>query len=294
MKVLVTGARGMLGRDLVEELDSRGHEAVATDLPELDISDPVAVALINASNLAEGCSWCINCAAFTAVDRAEAEPELAQLANALGPGYLAAACRMRAMRLVQISTDFVYDGTKREPYVEDDPTQPLGVYGASKLGGEEAVRHHLPDAIIARTAWLFGPYGENFPRTMIRAFLTGKLLRVVDDQVGTPTYTRDLARVLVDMVELDAPGGVYHTAGPEALTRHAFAFEAVTAFRDVVLKDARPIEIGLAKSSDFPTPARRPAYSALSFEKVRALGIEPMRAPSMALADFCRRLGERP
>lgn len=281
----------MLGRDLCEELLSRAFEPVETDIEELDISRPDSVAQIAAGDLAKDCSWCVNCAAFTAVDRAESEPDAAAAVNTLGPGYLAAACKMKGLRMLHISTDFVFDGRAETPYSEDDATSPLGVYGRTKLEGEESVFHHMQDAIVARTAWLFGPYGESFPRTMIRAFLAGKKLRVVDDQIGTPTYTRDLARVIVDLIKLDAPGGIYHTAGPDPVNRLQFAEMALRNYRDMVLRDTRPIEIEPAKTDDFPTAAARPAYSALSFSKCLEMGVGPMRAPDVALADFSRRLG---
>lgn len=290
MKVLVTGAAGMLGRDLQIALAERGAEVVATDLGELDITDPSSVAKIVASDLAKGCAWCVNCAAYTAVDRAEGEPDAARRINALGPSYLAEACRMSGMRLVHISTDFVFDGAKREPYEEGDATSPLGLYGQTKLEGEQAIIERLPGAIIVRTAWLYGPHGPSFPRTILKAFREGRALRVVDDQWGTPTYTLDLARTLCTMMELELPGGVYHAAGPECVSRLDWAESVV---RIAAVKDqCEPAPIALAKTSDFPTPAARPAYSCLSCLKLAEHGVGPMRMLDEALAEFVERLGD--
>lgn len=288
MKVLVTGAAGMLGRDLQGALSERGIEFVATDLAELDIADPMSAAQLLASDLAKGCDWCVNCAAYTAVDRAESEPDEARRINALGPSYLAEACRLGGMRLLHISTDFVFDGTKRSPYEETDQTAPLGVYGQSKLEGEHAILERLPGAIIARTSWLYGPYGPNFPKTIIKAFRDGKALRVVDDQWGTPTYTSDLARTLCSMMESDLSGGIYHAAGPDCVSRLDWAKEAVkvAAMRD----GTEAHEIEPAKTSEFPAPAARPAYSCLSTHKLQSEGIGPMRTLREALAEFIERL----
>lgn len=290
MKILVTGARGMLGTNLCAEAIRRGHEVVATDLPEFDIADPAVL-----EGLASGAlgrfDWCVNAAAYTAVDRAESEEAAAWRANVDGPGLLAAACRAAGCRILHVSTDFVFDGSAREPIREDAPTSPLGVYGRTKLEGEERVFAAMPEAIVARTAWLYGPNGPSFPRTLIRAWLAEKPLRVVADQTGSPTYTADLARVLVELAERGAPGGVYHTAGPDAVTWRDLAEAAIQAYRDHVLGDpGRAVDVAPIRTEEWPTPARRPAYSVLSFAKTEALGIPPMRRLGEALADFVARL----
>ncbi|MBI5708087.1 MAG: dTDP-4-dehydrorhamnose reductase [Armatimonadetes bacterium] len=288
MKVLVTGAAGMLGRDLQMALAERGAEAVATDVAELDIADPGSVAKVVASDLAEGCAWCVNCAAYTAVDRAESEPDAARRINALGPGYLAEVCRMGGMRLIHLSTDFVFDGAKRVPYVEGDVTGPLGLYGQTKLEGEHAILERLPGALIVRTAWLYGPHGLSFPRTILKAFREGRALRVVDDQWGTPTYTLDLARTLCTLMERDVPGGVYHAAGPECVSRLEWAERLLQI---VAARDGKePPQLETAKTSDFPAPAARPAYSCLSSLKLQQAGIQSMRPLDEALAEFAERL----
>lgn len=279
----------MLGTDVVAELQSRGHEVIAPPLNDLDIADPTAVAEIAGGKWA-GCDWCINCAAYTLVDKAEEERDEAMRANALGPAYLARACQMGNTRLLHVSTDFVFDGQSSEPYTEDMPTNPRGVYARSKRQGEEAVLSAHATPIIARTAWLYGPNGNSFPRTMIRAWLAGKNLRVVSDQVGNPTYTSDLACVLVDLAEKNAEAGIYHTSGPDSMNWCEFAKMAIEIYRDEVLREEAEVVVTPIKTEDWPTPVERPKYSVLSFEKTAALGIAPMRPVKRALQDFVIRV----
>src|SRR5205807_3030147 len=186
--------------------------------------------------------------------------------------------------------DFAFDGLANQPYLENQPTNPQGAYARSKVQGEEAVLAAHANAIIARTAWLYGPNGNSFPKTIIRAWLAGKNLRVVSDQTGSPTYTADLARVLVELIEKDAQRGIYHTAGPDAMNWHELAMLALTAHRDEVLHEDRPILVEPIRTEDWPTPAKRPKYSVLSFEKTASLGIKPMRGTREALREFVVRL----
>ncbi len=290
MRVLVVGANGMLGKDLAIHIQERGHVTVQVDLPEFDITDPMLVAKIPAGEFGPKFDWCVNCAAYTAVDKAEAEQEAAGLVNALGPGYLAQACSMAGIRLLHVSTDFVFDGAATEPYTEGAQTHPLGAYGKTKLEGEHAALSASPGTVIARTAWLYGPFGDSFPAKLIRAWLAGKELKVVADQTGSPTYTADLARVLVDLMEKEAPGGIYHTAGPEAMSWRDFTVLALEAWRQVNGPQDATISVAPIKTEDWPTPAKRPKYSVLSFEKTAALGIEPMRPVREALLEFVGRL----
>ena len=285
MRVLVIGGSGMLGQDLLGELKAAGHEVVSPSSQELDITEPESVAQISAMDRFD---WCINCAAYTAVDQAESDEAAAYALNALGPGYLARMCAMRGLPLLHVSTDFVFDGNKVEDYTEEDVTNPLGVYGKSKLAGEEAVLQTFPMSIVVRTSWLFGPHGNSFPRTMIQAWKAGKHLKVVADQTGKPTYTRDLAQVLVQMCERRAFPGIYHVTGPEKLSWFEFAKEAITAYQEFV-GESRPVEIEAIRTSDWPTPAKRPANSSLSNEKLIAAGIEQLPPLRQALADFVRR-----
>ncbi len=289
MRFLVTGARGMLGQDVLSELANRHHEIGAYDKADLDICDPTAMARLAAGEFGAQ-EWVINCAAYTAVDKAETEVREAHEANALGPGYLARATAALGAKLIHVSTDFVFDGTADKPYTEDALTHPLGVYGRTKRDGEDAVLASQ-HALVVRTAWLYGPLGNSFPRTMIRAFLAGRQLKVVSDQIGCPTYTADLARVLVDLAEKDAAPGIYHAVGRDAMNWHAFAVLAISAW---LAGHGRSDEVDIEPipSADWPTPAARPKYSVLSTVKLEALGIAPMRPVNEALQDFALRLPE--
>jgi len=281
--VLITGAKGMLGQDLAFVLNSRGWNVAAIDLGDLDISDPTQVARIAGGEFGRD-GWLVNCAAYTAVDQAESESDRSTLVNGLAPGYLAQACAQCGKRMIHLSTDFVFDGAKLSPYTEDDPVNPLSAYGRTKLEGEEAVTSHAPGSIIVRTAWLFGPKGNCFPKAIRNAYESGRELRVVADQTGCPTYTIDLSHVIAELMERNADPGVYHAAGPEAMTWHLFAKMILKAWcgKDVPIE---PIS-----TEGWPTPAQRPKYSVMSFEKCRSLGIKPMRPIFEALVDFWDRV----
>lgn len=267
----------MLGTDLREEFARRDWEVVAPSSSEVDITDPIQVA-----GCAEvGADWVVNAAAYTAVDKAESDTDSALLLNGVAVGYLGQLCGLTAMKLLQVSTDFVFDGSSSAPYTEDDAVNPLGAYGRSKLEGED--RALAATGVVVRTSWLFGPNGNSFPRTMLRAAAAGKTLRVVADQFGKPTYTRDLARVIADLIAKDAYPGIYHAAGPDAMTWHEFAVMTLNAGGFNV--DIEPI-----RTADWPTPAKRPAYSVLDTGKIESLGIAPMRPISEALAEFVQRL----
>jgi dTDP-4-dehydrorhamnose reductase len=288
MRVIVIGAKGMLGTDLVAELVRREHSVTALDLQEIDITDPMSIAKLASGEFGEA-EWVINCAAYTAVDKAETEVRSATEVNTLGPGYLASSVQGIGARLIHISTDFVFDGTATEPYTEEMPTNPLGAYGRTKRDGEDAVLSNNSNAIIVRTAWLYGPNGGSFPRTMIRAYLARRELKVVADQVGCPTYTVDLARVLVDLAEKDAFPGIYHAVGPDAMNWHEFALRAIRTWNRLHDMDSE-VAIAPLRTGDWPTPAARPKYSVLSTEKLLSIGIEPMRGVDEAIAEFCSRL----
>lgn len=277
----------MLGTDVVGEFASRGHEVVAHDLPEFDITDPMQTARIPAGELG-AFDWAVNCAAYTAVDMAESERDAAFKVNALGVSFLAQSCQMAKVRLIHIGTDFVFDGSKGEPYVETDTPNPLGVYGESKWEGEKAALGK--GAIVVRTAWLYGPNGPSFPRTMIRAWLEGKILRVVADQFGCPTYTGALARVLAEIAEKDLEPGLYHSAGPDAMSWHEYAVRALTSYRDARPTKARAVAVEAIRTEDWPVAAKRPKYSVLNCQKLREAGIRPMPATDISLRQFADRL----
>jgi len=261
MKVLVTGAAGMLGRDLVATLAGT-HETIDIDIAQCDLTDAAAV---DACLKEIAPAWVINCAAYTAVDKAENEPELAQRINADAPRHLARTCRALGARLLHLSTDYVFDGTKGAPYRPDDPPQPLGVYGRSKYAGEQAVREELnDDAAIVRTAWLYGPHGHNFVKAILRQVDAGKPLRVVDDQRGAPTYTAHLAQALVAAIEHDLRG-THHATNADWCTWCDFA-RAICE-----LSGHADWEIAPLSAAQLGRPAPRPAESRLDTSSLIAV-----------------------
>ena len=273
--VLITGGAGQVGTALARHTWPEGWRPVALTRAELDLLDPAAIAVVVASR-----PWAavINAAAYTAVDKAEAEPVLAWRVNALAPAALAAACRHAGVPLVHVSTDYVFDGSKPDAWEPDDPTGPLGVYGASKLGGELAVRTGCPRHAIVRTAWVVSACGANFVKTMLRLGADRPTLRVVADQHGSPTAATDLAAALMTMAirlaeDERAPSGVWHFSNGGATTWHGFATEifAQSGARGGPSPAVEPIA-----TADFPTPARRPANSLLSTATLtRNWGIAP-------------------
>lgn len=258
MRLLITGAAGMLGTDVQAAAAAGGHELVALSRAELDISDREAVAAAVARARPEAV---INCAAYTKVDAAESHPDAAAAVNATGPGLLAEAAAAAGAWSVHVSTDYVFDGTKRSPYVESDPTGPRSVYGSTKLLGERAIALAAPDShTIVRSSWLFGVAGPCFPATMLRLAAESDTLTVVDDQVGSPTFTGHLAPALVELATRTRLPGVLHLAASGECSWYEFAVEIMRA-------TDTPIEVRPIPTEDFPTPARRPAYSVLRSER---------------------------
>lgn len=275
---LITGAHGMLGHDLVAVLADQDVTAVGH--AELDVADPDAVrAVIDRVRP----DVVVNAAAYTAVDAAEREEAAAFRVNALGPAALARAVAGTRIRLVQVSTDYVFDGTATEPYAEDAPLAPLGAYGRTKAAGEWAVSAYAPEnAYVVRTAWLYGAHGSCFPRTMVRLAAGHGTLDVVDDQTGSPTWTVDLARQIRALVESDAPAGTYHGTGAGSCTWYEFA-RAV--FRHAGLD---PDRISPTTTEAFPRPAPRPAYSVLGHRARDRAGLAPVRDWRDALDEAVR------
>lgn len=269
-----------MGSDLVAELERRGFAVQAPPRSEVDLGNLEHIAGLAQREV----DWVINCAAYTAVDRAQSEPDEAALLNTLAPRYLAMTCALAGFRLLHLSTDYVFDGVSHEPYKEDDPTIPVQVYGLTKRDGEEAVLSALPNALVVRTSWLFGVHGSCFPRSILKAWRSGKPLRVVADQVGCPTYTPDLARVLGDLIERNPAGGIWHAAGPDAVSWHAFAEEVLASAA------GHEVPIEAIRTEDWPTAAVRPKHSVLACERLAAAGIEPMRYLKEAVADFIARV----
>ncbi|MCX5396989.1 dTDP-4-dehydrorhamnose reductase [Streptomyces sp. NBC_00102] len=278
---LVTGAGGMLGRDVLARLAADGVEAVAADRAALDIADPAAVAAAFAEHRP---AVVVNCAAWTAVDDAESQEEAALRVNGTGPQVLAEACREHGAVLLQVSTDYVFAGDAGKPYAEDAPTAPRSAYGRTKLAGERAVLETLPETgYVVRTAWLYGAGGGNFVRTMIKLEGIKDTLDVVDDQRGQPTWTVDLADRLVALggaaLAGDAPAGVYHGTSGGETTWFGFTREI---FR---LLGADPERVRPTTSEAFVRPAPRPAYSVLGHDRWSAAGIAPVRDWHEALAE---------
>lgn len=266
MKVLVTGAGGQLGHDVVAVLHRAGIEPLAPARRDLDVTRPETIADCVGAYRPD---WIINCAAYTAVDRAESEADIAFAVNRDGAGALAAAAAGAGARLLHVSTDFVFNGRQSRPYTESDAPDPLGVYGRSKLAGEQAVADALPGAVILRTAWVYGVHGHNFVKTMLRLALQGKPLRVVDDQLGSPTWSADIAAVMLRLVEADA-GGLFHYTSAGHTSWHGFAQaileQAALAGFELKTTDVEPIP-----TAAWPAPAARPAFSVLDTGKIASL-----------------------
>jgi dTDP-4-dehydrorhamnose reductase len=262
MTTLVLGAGGQLGRALVRRL---GAAAVGLGHDALSIDDADAVARALDAHRPERV---VNAAAYTQVDRAEAEPEAAFRVNRDGPSILARACRARSVALLHVSTDYVFDGAKPGAWVETDATSPLGVYGASKLAGEQALLDADPDATVVRTSWVFSADGANFVKTILRLARERPVLRVVADQRGCPTHADDLARALLALTESGARRGVYHFCGDGPTTWHGFA-------ETIVREAGLAARVDPIATAEYPTPARRPANSVLDTGKIRQAGITP-------------------
>lgn len=278
---LIAGAGGMLGTALQRVLAARGERFEAPPEGFFDITDEVMVARV-IGGFAAGLDPCtegvlVNAAAYTDVERAEDEPEVAQLVNGRAPRLLAEAARDCGLRFAHVSTDFVFDGTKSGPYVEEDEPNPLSAYGRSKLDGERGVFEADPDALVVRTAWVFGPGGANFPVKILEAARTRPSLKVVTDEIGSPTYTLDLAGGIAGLVEAGA-SGLYHLAGTGVCSRLELAAETLRlAGLDTPLE---PVASGT-----FPVKAARPANSVLDCAKAARLGVT-MRDWHDSLADL--------
>ena len=295
MKILVAGSQGQLARALVEQARVRSDfGVVALGRPQLDLADTTTI--VRAFDR-ERPELVINAAAYTAVDKAESEPQAAFATNRDGAGALAAAAKAHGCPIIHVSTDYVFDGAKPDPYVETDVPNPTGIYGRSKLEGEAAVTAANPAHVILRTAWVYAPYGQNFLRTMLRLARERPELRVVADQRGNSTYAPHLADAILDIAEhvathtLSPAWGVYHAAASGETTWHGFASEIVRSAACLGVPQVPVIPITTA---DYPTPARRPANSRLDCGKLeRTFGV---RQPSwqQGVADCIAQLAKSP
>ncbi|MBN2351720.1 MAG: dTDP-4-dehydrorhamnose reductase [Spirochaetales bacterium] len=263
--IWLVGNKGMLGREMEALLRRRRLDYTATDR-EVSILDPAALSRHAAGKRID---WIINCAGYTVVDGAEDEEDLATAVNADGAGRLAELAGELDAGLIHVSTDYVFDGTKAEPYREDDATNPLGAYGRSKLKGEEIIRASGCRHVIVRTSWLYGTAGPSFVHTMLRLMNERDAVDVVDDQIGSPTYTRDLTEALLAFIEKGgAMSGVYHYSDEGRISWYDFAREIFRAGREAGLV-SRPCRIYPIATAAYPARARRPAFSPLSTEKIR-------------------------
>lgn len=279
MKILVTGLNGQLGHDVCAELDRRQIQNRGVDIQDFDLTDANAVRAYIEDYAP---THVIHCAAYTAVDKAEQERDLCFKVNEQGTRYIAQVCAGLKAIMLYVSTDYVFPGTGTTAYKPDDPTGPLGVYGASKLGGEQALRELLPQYFIVRTSWVFGLNGHNFVRTMLKLAEQRKELNVVGDQIGSPTYTPDLARLLCDMIVTDKYG-VYHATNEGLCSWADFAKEIFAlAGKDVTV---HPIT-----TEEYPTPAQRPLNSRLSKQCLSDAGFERLPEWKDALKRYIKAL----
>ena len=263
MTILITGSKGQLGSEiqrLSENLDKDEFHFIFTDKEELDITDRQAVYDFVEQN---SVSIIVNCAAYTAVDKAESDEELCELLNHAAPMYLAEAIDSMGGSMIQISTDYVFDGNNCRPYTEDDITNPQTIYGRTKLAGEEAVIRSCVGAMVIRTAWLYSSYGNNFVKTMIRLGKERETLGVVADQTGTPTYARDLADAILQIIQKGIVPGVFHYSNEGTTSWYDFT-KAIHRNANITSCQVNPLH-----TEDYPTPAKRPSYSVLDKTKIK-------------------------
>ena len=281
MKVLVTGYAGQLGWDTVRLLEARGIECRGVDTEDFDLTDAQAV-----RNYVQAYrpTAIVHCAAYTNVDKAESQPEICAAVNGMGTVNLVRAALSVGAKVVFISTDYVFPGTGNTPWQINDPYGPVNVYGMSKVQGEDAVRSLMTRFFILRTSWVYGKNGHNFVRTMLRLGKEKKEIRVVNDQVGSPTYTKDLARVICDMLPTEKYG-IYHVRNEGYLSWYEFA-------KMIMDKAGLPCQVLPVPSSEYPAPARRPLNSRLDGSKLAEAGFEPMPAVENALDRYLKELRE--
>ena len=258
MKILITGANGQLGKSLQSRLTA--HQLEAHDLPTLDLTDPAAITDKLASFQPD---WVINAAAYTAVDKAESDIDAANQINHVAVASLAKACARQNAKLVQVSTDFIFDGQSSTPYATGAKPNPLSVYGKTKLNGEKAALQYLPnDCYIVRTAWLYSEFGNNFVKTMLKLMHERPQLKIICDQTGSPTSAHSLAGMIANILETTPAPGIYHCTDAGTASWYDFAVAIMEEGLAAGLL-AKPVDILPIPTSDYPTPATRPAYSVL-------------------------------
>ena len=282
MRVLVTGVKGQLGHDVMNELAVRGLEGIGVDVEEMDITDAKACKAVITQAKPDAV---IHCAAYTAVDAAEDNLELCRRVNAEGTRNIAKVCRDLDISMMYISTDYVFNGTGERPWEPDDHREPLNVYGLTKYEGEIAVEQNLQKYFIVRIAWVFGVNGKNFIKTMLRLGKERGAVSVVNDQIGSPTYTYDLARLLVDMIQTDNYGR-YHATNEGLCSWYEFACEI---FRQAGMDK---VQVTPVSSDQFPSKAKRPANSRMSKDKLEEKGFKRLPAWQDALGRYLKALNE--
>ena len=290
MKLLVVGSNGQLGWEVLNAAKDRGLECEGIDTPQFDITDRGAVERTVGR---ERFSLIVNAAAYTAVDKAEVKRDEVFAVNAGGPGDLALVCAKNRLPLIHISTDYVFDGNKTSPYNESDPICPIGTYGESKAAGEKAVREALETYVILRTSWLYSSHGNNFVKTILRLASEREELRVVADQYGCPTYAADLAAASIDLAkQISRRGsvqwGVYHYCGHGVTTWYGFAQQICQLAKKHRALQVKRIEA--ISTEEYPTPARRPPYSALDCSKIKSVFSIQTRPWQDSLAEMLARL----
>ena len=281
MKVLVTGVKGQLGHDVVEELTGRGLEAVGVDIDEMDITDMSSVDKVIKEAAPDAV---IHCAAYTAVDAAEENQELCRRVNAEGPENIARVCKELDIKMLQISTDYVFEGNGDNLWKPEDACVPQSVYGRTKYEGELAVRELLDKYFVVRIAWAFGINGKNFVRTMLKLAETHDTIRVVNDQFGSPTYTYDLAKLLVDMIQTEKYG-IYHATNEGTCSWYEFA---CAIFREAGVK----VNVVPVTTEEYGAKAKRPANSRMDKEKLTQNGFHRLPTWQDALARYIKALRE--
>lgn len=280
MKVLVTGVKGQLGYDVVKECEKRGIEAIGVDVEEMDITDAAACERVITEAKADAV---IHCAAYTAVDAAEDNEDLCRKVNAEGTRNIAEVCRKLDIKMMYFSTDYVFNGQGERPWEPDDPREPLNVYGQTKYEGELAVQELLEKYFIVRIAWVFGVNGKNFIKTMLRLGKERGAVSVVDDQIGSPTYTYDLARLVVDMIQTDRYG-IYHATNEGLCSWYEFACQIFKA------AGMNQVKVTPVDSTAFPAKAKRPHNSRMDKSKLAENGFEPLPSWEDALERYLKEI----
>ena len=281
MRVLVTGAKGQLGSDVMAELEKHGHVGIGTDVEEMDITDLEKVEEVIAQADVEAV---VHCAAYTAVDAAEDNVELCRKINAAGTENIAKVCKEHGLKMMYISTDYVFDGQGERPWEPDDERHPLNVYGQTKYEGELAVEENVEKFFIVRIAWVFGLNGKNFVKTMLNLGKTRGEVSVVNDQIGSPTYTPDLARLLVDMIETEHYGH-YHATNEGLCTWYEFA-------REIFRQAGIDVKVTPVTSKQFPAKAKRPFNSRMNKDKLTKNGFTHLPRWEDALKRYLTLIGE--